>query len=195
MSKIKCFWLEPTDQVQRSLRRYNFSTPECVCPLRGGHYGHDASADIGQALAAESPRLHEGHPVHGDLWTHDDPRWPTHCGCGYAFGKDDEWQFNPTQLFRRIDTGELMTRDGAPAGAMMHGWWLESFAIHKGTPLILECKLPDGTWWCIDGEANNGTPESPGWTREGDVPNITARPSIATPGYHGWLRDGYLEEC
>lgn len=192
MNKIRCFWIEPTDQVLQSLRRFTYGSKR-ECP---GRSGHDASVDIDQCAVSECPRLYEGQPVHGDMWTHSDPRWPKHCAhCGYEFAEDDDWQYNPNILYRRVDTGELMTDRQAPAGAMRHAGWMECFAIHKGSALILECKLPDGVWWCVDGPATNGTPENPGWTRVGIVPDITARPSIATPGYHGFLTDGYLDEC
>jgi hypothetical protein len=52
---------------------------------------------------------------------------------------------------------------------------------------------PDGgdDLWMVDGTASNG----PGWTREGKPPKVTARPSILTPRYHGWLTDGFLVRC
>lgn len=193
MDKIKCFWIEPTDQVLRSLRRLTFPNRK-ACPSGSGH---QASVEIGQCGAAESPKLYKGQPVHGDLWTHGDLRWPSHCTkCGYEFVETDEWQFNPNVLYRRTDTGELMTSQQAPAGAMRHASWMDSFACHVDADgIFLQVKLPDGIWWDVDGPASNGAPGSTGWTRTGVVPEITARPSIATPGYHGFLTDGYLVKC
>ncbi len=191
-TKIKCFWIEPTDQVMRSLRRFTY-TEKRVCPAGGNH---EASQEIGQCGASECPKLYEGNPVHGDLWPHDDPMWPKNCRkCGEAFQEDDEWQFRPDTLYRRTDTGEVFTAHNAPPGAMRHAEWMSHFDHYNLDDIILECKLPGGTWWCVDGRANNGTPGSPGWTRTGVVPEITARPSIAAPNYHGFLTDGYLDEC
>ena len=53
--------------------------------------------------------------------------------------------------------------------------------------------LPNGAPWNIYGSSSDGTP----WTVTGDMPNITARPSISSAypprqGYHGWLTDGEL---
>lgn len=63
---------------------------------------------------------------------------------------------------------------------------------------------PDGHHWDIDGRASNCTmPDDTThrcWVRSGEPPNVTAGKaghtcqagagSIATPGYHGFLRDG-----
>lgn len=51
-------------------------------------------------------------------------------------------------------------------------------------PISVLC--PNGAEWCVDAVSSNGD----GWTVEGDVPNITASPSIMVPGYHGFLRGG-----
>lgn len=201
MKRDQCFFIEPTSRVRMSLRRYRTRVAAdgklaTECSI---HVYHSCSAVIGDAEAATMPRQYEGTPVHGDLWPHEDERWPTHCDCGYQFGPDDEWQFNPDTLYRRVDTGEIWTERSAPAGAMRDAAsWLANFksgyrAGHDG--MMLQCKLPDGMWWTIDGPASNAPPDQPGWTRTGEVPDITARPSIATPGYHGFLTAGYLEEC
>ncbi len=195
-SKIKCFWLRPTRQILRSLRRYTHGDSK---PCPGGGWGHSASAVLGQCGVHELPKKYVGRPVHGDLWPHDDPLWPKHCSrCGYEFVDEDIWQFNPDRMYLRVDTQEMMTKHAAPPGAMINigDWMCTDFIVNRyPDKIVLECKLPDGTWWCVDGRATNGTPESEGWIRTGVVPNITARPSIATPGYHGFLTEGYLDEC
>jgi hypothetical protein len=33
-----------------------------------------------------------------------------------------------------------------------------------------------------------------GWTVTGTFPKITVTPSIGSSGYHGFIRDGYLED-
>src|SRR5690349_19716063 len=55
-------------------------------------------------------------------------------------------------------------------------------------PLVL--RLPDGTDWLIDGLSTNGG----GWIVTGEPPNITASPSIQSPGYHGYLQNGVLTD-
>jgi hypothetical protein len=60
---------------------------------------------------------------------------------------------------------------------------------YKRDPLLI-C-LPDGHHWCIDQVATNGLE---GWQVSGQVPNLTANPSILSSGYHGWLRDGVLSD-
>jgi hypothetical protein len=59
----------------------------------------------------------------------------------------------------------------------------------KRDPLVI-C-LPDGWHWCIDQKASNGLE---GWQVSGEVPNLTASPSILSPGYHGFLQNGVLTD-
>lgn len=55
--------------------------------------------------------------------------------------------------------------------------------------------LPNGALWNIYGKMSDG---SKGWDITGDIPKITARPSILSHAngvhgeYHGWLTDGVL---
>ena len=57
-------------------------------------------------------------------------------------------------------------------------------------------RLPNGAPWNIYGRMSDG---SPGWNITGEMPDITARPSINSTypprkGYHGWLTNGVLSE-
>ena len=61
------------DRFQRQLRRYRRGT-ENDCPL-GGY--HNKIVNIGEVT--------DRADAIGDNWPHDDPRWPTHCDCGYEF--------------------------------------------------------------------------------------------------------------
>lgn len=63
--------------------------------------------------------------------------------------------------------------------------------LGKRSPLAM--RLPNGQAWCIDLVASNNRVGS-GWTVIGNAPNITARPSIATSTYHGWLKNGVLSD-
>lgn len=55
---------------------------------------------------------------------------------------------------------------------------------HIRPPITVSC--PNGDYWTIDSKSSNGE----GWKVTGDVPTITAQPSIATKGYHGFLNSG-----
>ncbi len=50
-------------------------------------------------------------------------------------------------------------------------------------PIAVIC--PNGVEWCVDAKSSNGH----GWRVEGSVEDGTLKcsPSIAVPGYHGWL--------
>jgi hypothetical protein len=198
---IRCFWLEKTALVEMDLRRFKHApvvngTSVRECPAPENHGYHNAHALIGQSNRDDCT------DVHGDSWPHSDPRWPTHCSCRYEFAPGDEWQFNPNRLYRRVDTGELMTLQRAPAGAMTDADWLRDRGYSRADGLGYKCidgitlqvKTPDG-WWCVDGPSYNNRVAGPGWTRTGQVPEVTAHPSILMTNYHGWLRDGYLVEC
>lgn len=99
-------------------------------------------------------------------------------------------------VMRRVDTGEEMIWRNAPAGAMM---------VDFGN---LYVKCPDGHTWGVDGRASNCTKpddtEHRCWIKHGDPPNVTVDKkgktceagggSIKTPKWHGFLRNGFLEE-
>lgn len=185
---LACFLIVATDRYRVSLRRWsNAPTNDCAA-LPGNH------------CSAKHPVAHETHAAHpacrDDVATypHDDPRWPASCErCGAAFGPDDAWQVFYEQAYRRAEgaAGDLFLR-ALPPGAMYDATWLHgnaSMCGPDGHSYILQ--LPDGREWAIDGPSSNG----PGWSRTGEAPRLTARPSILTPGYHGWLNDGVLVPC
>lgn len=196
---LKVFFLEPTDQERRSLRRYADSGVGEPCPKHGYH---NAMVKIGIATitntvlslqAAEARRL--------------DQRWPTHCDCGYEFKDADHWQDFRDRLYKRQDTGELVAlRDHVP-GACWDAEWMHrtpSMCGPDGRSLHVIC--PDGREWCIDGPASNCTmPEDKVhkcWVRHGrpedgtlhvDKDGVTCAAgagSIDTGTYHGFLHHG-----
>lgn len=95
------------------------------------------------------------------------------------------------------ETQETKLWDDLDPGAM---------AVGQSGPYV---KLPDGRTWYIDSRASNC--DKPGdsshrcWVRHGEPPNLTVDKigntcgagggSIATDGYHGFLRGGFLERC
>lgn len=180
---VVCFWIDPHDSVEVSLRRYA-SGSKC-----GGSAGiHDASVtiEIRNDLLPQDTLYSEHRDA--DEAEREDSRWPAECGCGYAFAPEDAWQRNIARRYVRRDTGAVFTMNAAPPGAMWDATW---WPLDTPDGRVLVVRLPDGIDWMIDGPATNGR----GWTRSGTPPAITARPSILTTGYHGWLTDGVLRSC
>jgi hypothetical protein len=196
--------LEPKDQVSRALRRFTFGV-KGTCPVQDT-WGHDAKVSI-----EDGPRIEKEDGTYytePSEWPHDDPRWPTHCACGYEFQPDDHWQLAYEIIYVRADTGEEMSWADAPAGAMWYAPYLaDVWAGPDGNCLIV--RLPGRHDWTVDGPAANCTmPDDAGqkhhhcWVRHGEPPNITVDKngktcnagagSIATDTWHGFLRGGYL---
>jgi hypothetical protein len=184
-----CFLIEPTGTARRSLRRYS---DERRCALAEGGT-HDAQVELDEVAVTEKAN---------GIWQapkievpHDDPRWPSHCACGYQFQEDDAWQVASERLYVNRETGEfyhLNRFSQLPIGAMWYApWYPTEWAGPDGQIL---CVVTPGGLWCIDQPAQGGGR----WTRSGTPPNVTARPSIvATMGnrsYHGWLTDGVLTD-
>ena len=181
--RIRCAWYESLDQALESLRRYVDDAAR-PCPLPHGY--HDATLIIGTAP------WHDPHTtgLSDDAFNHADPGWPLTCDCGYAFTPDDVWQHQLNQLYRDAATGHTGTIPELPPGAIWDATWYPH--PHRGPDArCLVIRLPGHYDWLIDGPASNG----PGWTRTGTPPDLTARPSIMVPGYHGFLTDGYLVRC
>lgn len=182
MSGVSCFWMEDVRIARYRLRRY---AGEAKCS--GPHGYHNAMSPVVAETPEDPEKNYSG--TRPPVIERQDPRWPSACSCGYAFSDGDAWQVFADALYRRADTGELVTREGAPAGAMWDAsWWPE-----KGPDgVCLTVKLPDGTEWMVDCPSTNS--ETP-WQRVGKPPRVTARPSILTKGYHGFLTDGVLVQC
>lgn len=186
MTPIKCFMLESLRTSRYSLRRYS---PSDICPGKLGY--HDArSAPIGDvADDPDKPWIGTRPPAIDN----EDPRWPAACSCGYVFSADDSKQVFAEGLYRRVETGEILTDEEAPAGAIWDASWWPSKG-EDGHAWVI--KLPDGSEWMTEGKATNcNCPDDPKhrcWTRNGTVPNLTVAPSLQTTRWHGWLRDGKL---
>jgi hypothetical protein len=209
--RIQCFFLEPTNRAQVTLRRYRDSVRYLRNPdgtfkiekrgdkevllrdpnfdgiCKKGNYCCDAQIDFGECDASD-----RHVSVTEDM--KKDSNWPKACECGYVFQDEDHWQWNENTLYLRKDTGEHYILGRAPAGAMWYADWMniEGYAVPGPDGHILCVNTPDGHW-VVDGRATND-PKIPGWTRSGMPPNVTANPSIICGSYHGWLRNGWLEE-
>ncbi len=203
MAHIQCFFLEPTGQVSVSLRRYAHGND---CPLPQGY--HNAKAFIENEPEEKDERGYVRNGLKSVL-SHDDPRWPTQCECGYVFQESDEWQRFTDSLYRRSDTGEETTLSKSPAGAMWYAWWFDDFCTPQGIHNLV-VKTPGGEWM-VDSQSSNCTmPDDRKkerhhcWIRHGEPPNITVDKvgqtcgagagSIQCNQYHGFLRNGYLED-
>lgn len=200
-SRIRCFMIEPVQppQAHYYLRRYRSRSEEdAKCPCNYGYHNAKFQIEDGpvKQIAGGKDRCYIANGIPEPA--RDDPRWPKICECGYVFLESDEWQLFQKELYRRVDNGEIVTLEDAPAGAMWNAWWMTSDRDYKGPGsyvgsdgLCLSVKTPGGDW-LVDGPANNGA----GWTRSGTVPDVTANPSIMIGSrYHGFLRAGWLEEC
>lgn len=115
-------------------------------------------------------------------------------------------------IWRRTDTGEEVENiSDLPAGAMWFADWLDDTFCKPQLAHVLVVKTPGGDW-VVDSQASNcGMPEDSRqqkhhcWIIEGELPNITVSKngktcaagggSIQTGNYHGFLRNGYLENC
>lgn len=195
-ARIKCFFLEPAPWAEESFRRFTWSN-ETKCPGPAGY--HTVSVVVSPKVPWDKEHNGEGNLAEKEL--RKDPRWPEKCVCGYVFTPEDQWQHNFDRLYTRSDNSELVTLRSAPVGAMWDAHWMSD--RYKGPDgLHLIVKTPGGDW-PVDGPSSGGGK----WTREGKVPNITAKPSILFPpttttdgrvlekGYHGFLTNGFLEEC
>jgi hypothetical protein len=125
--------------------------------------------------------------------------WPDACSvCLRNMNYDDA---NVTasrmggQVWCRPDTGEEHYRqhEFGPGAMYDASDWVPKQWVNEQDGLSLTVVLPPGEmvdFWHIDGPSStNGF-----WQRTGEPPKVTANPSILTPRYHGFLRDGVLTD-
>lgn len=183
---IRCFLLTPTTRAVRELRRHAPNPGKSHTP----HGYHSAEVDAG---VVEAHVRRDGTvPAQDPRRRRNDPPWPVECSCGYRFTRDDPKQVNLHLLFRRGDTGELVTLRDAPPGAMWDAKWIRVQAWRGPDGRCLMVRCPNGQDWTIDGTSTSGGR----WSRTGFPPDITVSPSIAIghpddPAfYHGHLTNG-----
>jgi hypothetical protein len=217
MEPIKCFFVEPTGEVELYLRRY-VGSDKAKCPGPMGY--HDAMKLIGDAPAIYTElhgrRVLDRRP---EEFKDDDPRWPTECICGYKFQPDDNRQIFQEQVYVRRDTGEEFGLRHLPAGAMYFADWM----LHDGSNrdrgpdnhslvvMVPSPKTGKAHCWHVDSRCNNcdlpDDDEHKCWVRRGDPTTgiITVDKngktcgagggSIQTDDWHGMLTDGILRQC
>lgn len=204
-----CFLLTKTNEHQVFLRRYaSFKNDELARKCPGKYSYHDARVILPDIVIVPDGEKWTGFSQSKKL-PHDDLRWPQKCDyCDYVFKEDDEWQHEAHTLFQRSDNGEKTMLHDAPGGAMWYAdWWPQSTKTPDGRTLIV--RLPNGRDWNIDSQANNCTlpddHEHLCWVRHGEPPLITVDKngktcnagagSILAGDWHGFLRNGVLEQC
>jgi len=186
---VACFLLEEVPRVRRGLRRY--TSDHCDGPV-GYHNSRRAHDEIDYPLGSI------GIDAIMDRPQIPDEEWPDRCdACGYWFPDDVARQITTCRVYRRADDGSLTTLRTAPAGAVWRAEWLEPRrAGPDGRAYVV--RLPDGTDWMVDGPSYDERGEEAalhGWTRTGEAPRFTVRPSILIhrTGWHGYLTNGVLE--
>lgn len=193
MNNVKCFMLTPTARAARFLRRFwSVDTGLRLCEPSGYH---------DEAMRIEDTELiREGRSVRIEPmdWPKGDPRWPTRCHCGHEFDDKEVRQLFYLPIYRTPDGREVTIHatpprgiETAPVGSMWFADWYAEVGWKGPDGRSLVVRTPGGDW-AIDGPSNNGN----GWTREGEPPFVTARPSILIDGrYHGFLTNGELIAC
>lgn len=178
-----CFLIEPTGIASLELRRYTMDG------CRSG-YGHEGKTLVGTAPLIKNARGYiESLPNPPPT----DPRWPVRCAkCGEPFPADAHYQHNQHELYQAPDGQRYTTKFGdAPPGAMWVAIWITPDTGWVGPDgLSLAVVLPSGEHWTMDCPSRDGGR----WTRTGEPPRVTVRPSIATRNYHGFLTDGVLSD-
>jgi hypothetical protein len=212
-TNIQCFFITPTNESDRYLRRFasvgeDKDVP--LCPL--GSY-HNADVAIGRFPVLIDPP--SGSLVQYEIspdvsmYSRDD-RWPTHCPCGYKFQPEDDWQVNTERIYvseQRPGQEFSLKQNKRQPGMMWNAWWFADQPAWTGSDgRSLVVVYPDGHDWMIDSRAKNCTMPDDSihkcWVRHGEPPNITVDKngltcaagagSIQTPKWHGFLRNGYL---
>jgi hypothetical protein len=164
MTSVKCFFLEPSTTVRRSLRRYasdwDYDGSPAVnrLPCPAG-YQHEAEAfldmlEVPVPIGTET----DERMTSGDIFLHDYPSWPRSCACGFEFREEDGWQLSVNRLYRRVDTGEEARLHEFGPGAMWYADWMlqegsDAWRGPDGHSLVV--RLPDGHDWNVDGYCSN----------------------------------------
>lgn len=205
MARYQCYWVEPTLTAKVFLRRFRTGS-KCSGPMSY----HNAMVQIEDRPVEEYVNYPGVYRLKDTNMPGREAPWPTKCeGCDYVFDILDTWQVFERQYYRRPDTGATFTLEEAEPGAMWDAkWWRDHHGRGPGPDgLSLHVKLPDGSYWFIDGPAGNCTMHDVKhncWVREGTPPKLTVlgganicgvgAGSIMTSHYHGFLRDGWLED-
>lgn len=205
------FWVEETDEVELSLRRFTFGS-EGFCRKVGTiDVGHSCSRRLKGRWKAS--RTDEGFLDLREPSEFRTRRWPGPCeSCGESF-RSARRQVNQERVYRAAD-GREWRMDDLPPGACFDAHWLpEAWKSPGGIGLsiVVPLGIPAEKWiadhhiWHPYAPATGGGNWDVTWPNPPDVSALQASPSIAhggagTPGYyHGWLGingapPGYLSD-
>lgn len=219
---VQCFVLEEANLARRyvgaskSIWSDDATTPHCAAGDGKLHWSERVLIDtipchLETVTESDGYTWAHWNVSYDGLSTLDDSLpFPRQCkNCGYVFDQKD--RYLATDTLYRMPDGSLIQWQEAPAGAVQIAPWLDRIY----TPQLEHCinvKLPDGVWWTVDGQSSNcGIPDDTGqrqhhcWVIEGSLPNITVGKngpscsagagSIQTDKWHGFLRNGVLEQC
>lgn len=208
-NRIKCFFVDPTDDYEVEVYRSSKYNSGMVCPQAsykdGGHSAwlsvgvRKIEKPVGGYLSRENAEAQYGLAA-----------FPTKCKCGYEFTDADEYGHRSAQIYQRRDDPIVgYTLQKAPDGAMWYATWYEdhpSMCGEDGHALMV--KAPGGRDWHVDGKCSNCTLPQDNvhkcWCRHGDplTGNVTVDKngntcsagagSLALPNWHGFLTEGYL---
>lgn len=205
-------WITRTPFEVRRLRRYASGK----CPSGWGF--HDATVPIGTGLSKLRRELTGSSIEKGPALT--DPRWPVKCSaCRYRFKSTDPRQLwrERLYLYRGIYGNWLVVPGrNTPPGALWDSTaWSKRWGHIGPDGIGITVTCPGGTSWEIDGQASNCTrktdhvhrcwvrsgkpndPQGKRWGKPLDVGKngntcAAGAGSIAVPGYHGFLHDGFF---
>ena len=190
--------LTPTDRVLRVVRRSEpAASGHWFCPLTG-------NAHVAETVVTSSVRT--SSPVDLALDELPDAQPPDQCACGRSFGAAAVTEGFDAAEWRRSDTGALVTLATAPLGAVWEVDWLP-LDYHPPGDRYVWIRVP-GSDWSPDAPAANCPlddhfqAEHHCWVRSGPPSRLTVGKdgatcdagmgSIATPIWHGLVRDGWV---
>lgn len=203
----ECFLVTPTDRAAVYLRRY---VSESDCPEG---WIHEARTPIGECPMRQ---LEDGtREVDRPEVADDDPRWPTTCSCGHVFTDSVVRQVFTEALYAGPDGREHEIQH-LPPGAIYDAAWMGDWGRVNGSGPRWAVVLPNGQVWHPGMESSNCTRKGEDhdcWCVHGEAPILTVdknpEPGRSTCAagagsiasgegekhWHGFLRNGVLEEC
>lgn len=204
MRRINCFIAKPSTRVERFLRRYE----DGECQFRSYHNIQKFYDEI------EVPLFEGEHETDERMVSRPPdeklkPLFPDKCSCGHVFSSEATYQLFTERLYHNEESGFYYPLRELPVGAMYFAPWYDGI-YQPQLEHVLIVKTPGGDW-IIDSQASNCTmpedhhqKEHHCWVIEGSLPNITVSKNGKTCGagggsilldkYHGFLRNGFLED-
>lgn len=212
MNKIKCHFFHVSTKVKRYFRRYEDGN--CPGSSKTYHNAQKLRDEVNVPIPTDGD---ESHPymVCKKPAVRLREYFPDNCDyCDYRFTAQSEFQLNNERQYQNTETKEYFGLHELPIGGMYFAPWLDDWTEPQ-LEHVLIVRTPGGLW-TIDSQASNCTnPAKDGIKRQSDhhcwiiegtePPNLTVSKngntcgagggSIQCGSYHGFLRNGYLEEC